>query len=222
MYETRVKGLAFHQGHLASISSEGDLTIWTVDIEGKKITELCSKQLECRPNCLTILDLTDFANDYELKMEHAAVEEITDVKKQVKKHESHGSRVIVEVEDDEQSSSKKTNKKSKGKLFTKNASKSENNKPKTNKKAGPQNKSISFMEEDLTESPHKAETSKKQNKRKSGFVEENILDDSEQGTNKKKNKKFKNNLNHTFSEFKNTNISRINGKGQKKGRLSLA
>lgn len=71
MYDSRVKGLNYQNDHLASISSNGDVTVWTVDIDEQKVTELCTTNIGCRPICLTIINLGDFADEYILKREEA-------------------------------------------------------------------------------------------------------------------------------------------------------
>lgn len=69
MYKSRVKGLYYQNDHLASISSSGDVTVWTLNIDEQDISELCTTNIGCRPTCLTMINLADFADDYVLKHE---------------------------------------------------------------------------------------------------------------------------------------------------------
>lgn len=77
MYDSRVKALRYSNGYLASTSSSGDVTVWSIDISENDITELCSANIGCRPTCLTIINLDKFSNEYVLKLEKDDVEETT-------------------------------------------------------------------------------------------------------------------------------------------------
>lgn len=107
MYESRVKGLYYQNDHLASISSEGDVTVWTVNIDEQDVTELCSANIGCRPTCLTMINLADFAEAYVLKREADEEEEdeVVDAPKggnakRAKLASKNAGKVIIEVEDD--------------------------------------------------------------------------------------------------------------------------
>lgn len=104
MYENRVKGLNYQNDHLASISSNGDVTVWTVNIGKQKITELCTTNIGCRPICLTIINLEDFADEYILKREGSddeTVEETVALKNYVNTSKKLG-KVIIENDDDDE------------------------------------------------------------------------------------------------------------------------
>lgn len=103
MYEHRVKGLHYQNDHLASISSNGDITVWTVNIEEQKITELCTINIGCRPICLAIINLEDFADEYILKREGSddeTVEETVARKNNVNTSKKLG-KVVIENDDDD-------------------------------------------------------------------------------------------------------------------------
>lgn len=105
MYDRRVKGLYYQNDHLASISSSGDVTIWTINIENQEVTELCTTNIGCRPICLTMLNLADFADEYVLKRE--TEEENTVIAsgnngKSVSKASKSIGKVIIETGDDEE------------------------------------------------------------------------------------------------------------------------
>lgn len=123
MYEQRVKGLHYQNGHLASISSNGDITVWTVNIDMQKITELCTTNIGCRPICLTVINLEDFADEYVLKREisdEETVEETVAFKKNVNASQKVG-RVVIEKDDDDDDDGKKTTEtKAKGQKVRKN------------------------------------------------------------------------------------------------------
>lgn len=192
MYEsTRVKGLAFHNGFLASISSNGDVTIWTVKIDERDITELCSTNIGCRPICLSIIDLSNFAKDYVLKIEGASDEETKEISDSEEKPRKKSrlnaptGKVIIEVENEENGNGLATeltpSKPAKGKKSANkrkqqngsNGAHEQTDSLEAKKKAKNNNTSV-FVEEDVVESP-KAKVAKV-NKRKSvaNFVEEDI------------------------------------------------
>lgn len=118
MYENRVKGLHYQNEHLASVSSNGDITVWTVNIDEQKITEICTTNIGCRPICLTVINLGDFANEYILKREDSDDEE---VKEKVTRNININAtkqlgKVVIENDDDEEkvvTSTKKTKQKKK-------------------------------------------------------------------------------------------------------------
>lgn len=123
MYENRVKGIHYQNGHLASISSNGDVTIWTVDIDQQKISELCTTNIGCRPICLTIINLDDFADEYVLKRENSddemAAEEV--VSKTKTTHVKNVGKVVIENDDDEiEAKSNKSTQKKKVNISTLN------------------------------------------------------------------------------------------------------
>lgn len=104
MYESRVKGLHYRDGFLASISSNGDVTVWKLTIDKQDITELCAINIGCRPTCVTIINLSDFASEYILKMENDVNDETTadELKKMNKaKANSQVGKVIIECENDD-------------------------------------------------------------------------------------------------------------------------
>ncbi|XP_055298032.1 p21-activated protein kinase-interacting protein 1-like [Sitodiplosis mosellana] len=103
MYENRVKGLHYQNDHLASISSNGDITVWTVNIDEQKITELCTTNIGCRPICLTIINLEDFADEYVLKRESSDDETVegTIARKNNVNSSKKVGKVVIEKEDDD-------------------------------------------------------------------------------------------------------------------------
>lgn len=104
MYESRVKGLQYRDGFLASISSDGDVTVWQLTIDEQDITELCAINIGCRPTCVTVVNLADFASEYVLKMEReVSEEEVADElrKKNRFKANSQVGKVVIECENDE-------------------------------------------------------------------------------------------------------------------------
>lgn len=104
MYENRVKGLHYQNNHLASISSNGDVTVWTIDIDEQNITELCAINIGCRPICLTIIDLGNFADEYILKREDTDDEETvkTNVRAATASTSNKLGKVVIEVDDNEE------------------------------------------------------------------------------------------------------------------------
>lgn len=113
MYENRVKGIHYQNDHLASISSNGDITVWTVDIDEKRIHELCTTNIGCRPICLTIINLGDFADEYILKRENSDDEKVAEkAANQINANTSRKlGKVVIENEDDEDGDVEKSSKK---------------------------------------------------------------------------------------------------------------
>lgn len=107
MYKSRVKGLYYQNDHLASISSDGDVTVWTVNIEEQDVTELCATNIGCRPTCLTMINLADFADAYVLKREADDEEDdkVNDVAKgevvkRAKNTKKNVGKVTIETDND--------------------------------------------------------------------------------------------------------------------------
>lgn len=102
MYDSRVKGIWYQNDHLASISSKGDVTVWTLNIENQEITELCSTNIGCRPTCLTMINLADFADEYVLKREESDGETNETSVPASKKSVKNVGKVVIEEEDDDE------------------------------------------------------------------------------------------------------------------------
>lgn len=103
MYENRVKGLHYQNNHLASIASNGDVTVWTIDIDEQNITELCTTNIGCRPICLTIIDLSNFADEYILKRESSDDEttEQTASRPATGNSTRKMGKVVIEIDDND-------------------------------------------------------------------------------------------------------------------------
>lgn len=104
MYESRVKGLHYRDGFLASISSNGDVTIWKLTIDEQDITELCAINIGCRPTCVTVINLSDFASEYVLKIENDVSDEEAAIelrKINKAKANSQVGKVVIECEKDD-------------------------------------------------------------------------------------------------------------------------
>ncbi|KAH8284274.1 hypothetical protein KR044_008210 [Drosophila immigrans] len=56
-HDTRVKAMSHLNETLVSISSAGEIKVWTANIEEQQLEEIASVNIECRPTCLTLLDL---------------------------------------------------------------------------------------------------------------------------------------------------------------------
>ncbi|XP_034471901.1 p21-activated protein kinase-interacting protein 1-like [Drosophila innubila] len=61
-HETRVKAMSYLNEHLVTISSAGEIKIWSPDIDEKSLTQIASVNIDCRPTCLALLDLNQFGN----------------------------------------------------------------------------------------------------------------------------------------------------------------
>lgn len=159
MYDSRVKALRYSNGFLASASSSGEVTVWSIDIEENDINELCSANIGCRPTCLTIINLDKFSSEYVLKLEKEEVEESTangtnngsiqSSSKQI------GKVIVIEEKDDDEEAEEETVNESK---------KKQNN----NKKRRSLNQSGSKTPQKIKkQNPNKSAN-------KSGFVEDDL------------------------------------------------
>lgn len=244
MYESsRVKGLSYYNGYLASISSAGDVTVWSVDIPKRNITELCAINVGCRPVCVTILDLSNFAKEYVLKMEGADEEEedneISDEdaeqsKVEITKSKKSTGCVVVEVENEDNDKARKVTKqpnlpkkagKGKGKRNPQNEVSSDGvNGSLLAKKKNNKNNASGFVEEDNTASPPKSSLINKANKRKSvhSVVESGTTSIVKKPKQLNSAKKSQNKLNKTISSLNDGPISSPATRKSKRSRLSLA
>lgn len=175
MYESRVKGIWYQNDHLATISSNGDVTVWTVNIENQEITELCTTNIGCRPICLTMLNLADFADEYILKREDSETEAVEEsAVKSTKKSENsvkNAGKVVIEEDDEEETivirakDKKQTNKTKQNKKNTPTKSSEPKSTPKSNKKR----KSMDNIKSSVK---RKSKLQKSQNN--SGFIVEDM------------------------------------------------
>lgn len=176
MYESRVKGLHYRDGFLASISSNGDVTIWKLTIDEPDVTELCSINIGCRPTCVTVINLSDFASEYILKKENDVSDEeaANELKKNNKaKANSQVGKVIIECDNDEDDVDAAT---------TSKPSKVNKSRTLTETKAIDSKKKRKSVDTAITEkaipsrvTPSRAKKSKlNQSKNSSGFIEEDI------------------------------------------------
>lgn len=184
MYESRVKGLYYRDSHLASISSNGDVTVWSITIDTQKITELCTTNIGCRPICLTIINLSNFANDYVLKIEDNSDDDETAQSSQKIKSKKNGNaqigKVITEFENDDEIVADKKNVKGASKKNHKNdaVATPTTKSPKLNEslKSTKKRKSVnsSHTAVDIS-TPSKAKITKaNKSKNNSTFIEEDI------------------------------------------------
>ncbi|KAH8387678.1 hypothetical protein KR093_008643 [Drosophila rubida] len=56
-HDTRVKALCYLNDTLVSISSAGEIKAWSADVEEQQLSLIASVNIECRPTCMTLLDL---------------------------------------------------------------------------------------------------------------------------------------------------------------------
>ncbi|XP_017050953.1 p21-activated protein kinase-interacting protein 1-like [Drosophila ficusphila] len=61
-HEARVKSIAFLKETLATVSSAGEIKVWTPNIEKRTLKEIASTNMDCRPTGLGLLDLSQFGN----------------------------------------------------------------------------------------------------------------------------------------------------------------
>lgn len=163
----------YKNGFLASISSDGEVSVWSVSLPDKTITLICTTNIGCRPTCVTIINLADFASDYVLKIEDGdeEIEEEKSAPVNKPKLNAQVGKVVAEVDDESddddsdeidavpQISNKKPNKKGQ-----------KNGSPSQNTSFAQKRKSLN----NTTVTPNSAKKSKKSNKRQSSsnFVEQ--------------------------------------------------
>lgn len=181
MYESRVKGLHYRDGFLASISSGGDVTVWQLTIEEQDITELCAINIGCRPTCVTVINLSDFASEYVLKMENDVSDDeaANELRKGNKaKVNSQVGKVVIECEnddDEEDSVAKASTSKSssKNKVSPTDADAIKSKKRKSVGNGDTPAKTAAAMPR--RETPSRAKKSKlNKSKNSSGFIEEDV------------------------------------------------
>ncbi|EDX01763.1 uncharacterized protein Dyak_GE16055 [Drosophila yakuba] len=61
-HEARVKVIAYLNESLATVSSAGEIKVWKVDKETRKLEEIASTNMDCRPTGLGLLDFSQFGN----------------------------------------------------------------------------------------------------------------------------------------------------------------
>nr|ACN94061.1 unknown [Drosophila melanogaster] len=61
-HEARVKAIAYLNELLATVSSAGEIKVWKIDMETRKLEEIASSFMDCRPTDLGLLDLRQFGN----------------------------------------------------------------------------------------------------------------------------------------------------------------
>nr|XP_016924056.1 p21-activated protein kinase-interacting protein 1-like [Drosophila suzukii] len=61
-HEARVKAMAYLKESLATVSSAGEIKVWTIDLEKRELEEIASTNMDCRPTGLGLLDLSQFGN----------------------------------------------------------------------------------------------------------------------------------------------------------------
>ncbi|KAH8306610.1 hypothetical protein KR018_011541, partial [Drosophila ironensis] len=61
-HAARVKDLAYLKGTLVTASSSGEIKVWSCNLEKRKLVEIACTNIDCRPTCLGLLDLTQFGN----------------------------------------------------------------------------------------------------------------------------------------------------------------
>ncbi|EDV47025.1 p21-activated protein kinase-interacting protein 1-like [Drosophila erecta] len=61
-HEARVKVIAYLNESLVTVSSAGEIKVWKTDIETRKLEEIASTNMDCRPTGLGLLDLSQFGN----------------------------------------------------------------------------------------------------------------------------------------------------------------
>ncbi|CAD7089921.1 unnamed protein product [Hermetia illucens] len=112
-HKQRVKAIAYVNDILATASSSGEVSLWKVKTKDNSIAKITSTNIGCRPTCLALLDLTQFGDDYALKLEdEEADEEVSDEqpdKNSRSKVQSVGNVIIEMEEDDEEDTPEKSN-----------------------------------------------------------------------------------------------------------------
>nr|ACN94148.1 unknown [Drosophila melanogaster]ACN94164.1 unknown [Drosophila melanogaster]ACN94180.1 unknown [Drosophila melanogaster]ACN94188.1 unknown [Drosophila melanogaster]ACN94196.1 unknown [Drosophila melanogaster] len=61
-HEVRVKAIAYLNEFLATVSIAGQIKVWKIDMETRKLEEIARSFMDCRPTDLGLLDLRQFGN----------------------------------------------------------------------------------------------------------------------------------------------------------------
>ncbi|XP_033169902.1 p21-activated protein kinase-interacting protein 1-like [Drosophila mauritiana] len=63
VHNERVKAIAYLNELLATVSSAGEIKVWKIDMETRKLEEIASTIVDFRPTAMGLLDLCEFGND---------------------------------------------------------------------------------------------------------------------------------------------------------------
>ncbi|XP_023031022.1 p21-activated protein kinase-interacting protein 1-like [Drosophila willistoni] len=140
-HAARVKAMAYLSDTLATVSSAGELKLWSCDLEKQELNILATSNLDCRPTCLGLLDLAQFGNKTKEDVAPTPVKGATNNKaannKQNKSAENPESSakargfVTIEYEQDLQENESETKKKQKAKKPKQQPKKAKAKKPDT-------------------------------------------------------------------------------------------
>ncbi|XP_017473558.1 PREDICTED: p21-activated protein kinase-interacting protein 1-like isoform X3 [Rhagoletis zephyria] len=100
-HSSRVKAMAFHENTLITVSSSGEMKAWKVSVDKKKFTPLCTTNIGCRPTCLSILDLTQFGDEYATKSASDDDTKQTSIATRNSEKQPERGVVTIEYEEDE-------------------------------------------------------------------------------------------------------------------------
>ncbi|EDW53827.1 p21-activated protein kinase-interacting protein 1-like [Drosophila sechellia] len=123
VHNERVKAIAYLNELLATVSSAGEIKVWKIDMETRKLEEIASTIVDFRPTAMGLLDLCQFGNDQP-------VEQGIKVEKKPMANVETGQRakpaaprgfVTIEYEQDKELDAEKNGKEKQNKIQAKKA-----------------------------------------------------------------------------------------------------
>ncbi|XP_067641181.1 p21-activated protein kinase-interacting protein 1-like [Eurosta solidaginis] len=107
-HNARVKVMAYLKKTLITISSSGEMKAWEVNVSKQELSIICKTNIGCRPTCLSILDLTQFGDNYALKSDiKEDKSQVNFVSKKTTKQPERGV-VSIEYEDEDENGDQQT------------------------------------------------------------------------------------------------------------------
>lgn len=101
-HEKRVKGVSNQGNYLATISSDGDVTLWKLDELYQELAKVATTNIGCRPTCVALIDNAVYG---ALKAETDKIDDIVELGQvtPIKRGRlNRGNVEIIEEDDDEQ------------------------------------------------------------------------------------------------------------------------
>ncbi|XP_013116770.2 p21-activated protein kinase-interacting protein 1-like [Stomoxys calcitrans] len=95
----RVKVMQSFKNNLITASSFGEIKVWQIVANKRKLKEVAKANIGCRPTCLSVLDLEQFGANYVIS---STIEEVKDIKPTGSKAKAPPRGVVtIEYDDDD-------------------------------------------------------------------------------------------------------------------------
>ncbi|EDW62864.2 p21-activated protein kinase-interacting protein 1-like [Drosophila virilis] len=100
-HSNRVKAISFMHNTVVSISSVGEIKVWSCDLPGKQLSLITSASIDCRPTCMSLLDTTQFSRQHEDTRDRIDKQKTARIAARIEALESLRNRSYVSIEYDE-------------------------------------------------------------------------------------------------------------------------